>query len=1296
MTSTFLREKTSAKDLCLRLKEDEVASAKPLRRKRISVFRRLSAVAQKGVLALMLVGAMSASATRYFIRDGGDVSVANNFSGGGNVYFQGGYQGASSAYLPEGKTFTSTVIVYVFNDFTLNIQGGVFEALLDETTSASNPSFTVGKGVVNQSGGTVNIGMASPAAATRTLCLAYSNNGHAQYNLSGGTLNVRGDSLLMVRNNQPATFTQTGGVLDLSGGRGQAVLLGETGSGTATVNLRGGVAKVGRFYSNIATASYLNFDGGTVQTLAASAEFIGSATDSKGLKARVLAGGAIFDVWHDVTSCLPLVSGVTAPALDGGLTKKGDGVFTLASGNTYTGPTKIEAGALKIAKGTTFSGSLEIDNDGQLLISGVTDADVGQVVATFAGGITLGEGVSAASAFASDTDMFRLFEISPDGKSVIARGVTAVSLTTLTTDWNRPYADYELPDGDIDLNGHRLAVRFTAAFATSGRTITDSSAPGAGGTLTILVPGGMTVENSSMPFTGSLTLCKAGGGTYLSSRANQSYTGGTVVKGGNWNVKLADSTSFGGIASGADKRIVRIETNGTLDFVGTTYGFSTELFVLAGGSLVNGGADIGVDGKGIGDPGGRSLLVNVKLEADSRIAGNTMPFLASSYVKTYLDMGGHKLTVAMNPDKRFYLCNTSVTGGGVIEVTGGYLVIGGYSSGGDPKGSAISMPTTSLVQSGTGGVRLLYGLEVLDYTCKTVTQWMPLTGTLTVNGALRLFTDKYLAPILKADGSIDVSTATEPFPMNSTIDNQGMPSLPSTVFVETGTRELKTGDRVLAWNGAAYEGITFTANAALTEQGLGFEVKPDGLYVHSVISPDYAKWDLSLGQWKFFTKNDVLIPDWDQGVTSDIWVRFASDAEYQAIKATGLTGRGLLLSRGALPQNETPTTYDWSEPAFGTDSDCTFDLMGNTLIIPASLLADNSVPRTFTSSVAGGRLKCRVGSGAVVISSSTAIGSGMTLVKEGPGVLVWAHNDVNSFCTVAEGTLKGGINNGLFATLTVERGAIFDFNGSFNHTAMKIVSNGGMLTVDGLAINWNNRTFAELEITEDTTVNASVGGHNNGKECMGWGLGSGGKITLNGKTLLVNIPANGTVFWLFGTTFTDAGTLEMRSGAYLCLHASTIDASQVTLNHTGGCFIHNVEVKVANYYANFAADTSSYGSGSFTVSGVFAPNKDCYMNTKLLNGATLDLSARTSPLSMTGTVSRNTTRHLTFDGGATITVDVHGREFTDEPTQVVAWESAPEGVNFVLDAETRKKCYVKAIDGGLYVTKSGPMVMFVR
>jgi autotransporter-associated beta strand protein len=66
--------------------------------------------------------------------------------------------------------------------------------------------------------------------------------------------------------------------------------------------------------------------------------------------ANIIGGGGLASV--DLVTVKPNVSG--------GLTKKGIGTVTLSGGNTYTGPTVVEAGTLTLAVTGSISGSKSI------------------------------------------------------------------------------------------------------------------------------------------------------------------------------------------------------------------------------------------------------------------------------------------------------------------------------------------------------------------------------------------------------------------------------------------------------------------------------------------------------------------------------------------------------------------------------------------------------------------------------------------------------------------------------------------------------------------------------------------------------------------------------------------------------------------------------------------------------------------------------------------------------------------------------------------------------------------------
>lgn len=91
--------------------------------------------------------------------------------------------------------------------------------------------------------------------------------------------------------------------------------------------------------------------------------------------------------------------------------------------------------------------------------------------------------------------------------------------------------------GIIDLAGHTLIL----STLTGVGTITDSVG---GGRLVVRVAGGSTLTNSSIALTGDLSLVKEGAGTFVASKASQTYTGGTVVSNG-WAKSAVTPGAFG-------------------------------------------------------------------------------------------------------------------------------------------------------------------------------------------------------------------------------------------------------------------------------------------------------------------------------------------------------------------------------------------------------------------------------------------------------------------------------------------------------------------------------------------------------------------------------------------------------------------------------------------------------------------------------------------------------------------------------------------------------------------------------
>ena len=152
------------------------------------------------------------------------------------------------------------------------------------------------------------------------------------------------------------------GTLIVNGGQvlnSQVLALGENAGASGTLQLNGGLVQATQVRPNGAapTTSLANFNGGTLQAVTNSGDFIQST-------AMVQAGGAVIDDggWaiHLVTQSFQEDSG--SPG--GGLVKQGAGTLYLDAFNSYTGTTLVNSGTL--AGGGSVSGPVVVSATGNI------------------------------------------------------------------------------------------------------------------------------------------------------------------------------------------------------------------------------------------------------------------------------------------------------------------------------------------------------------------------------------------------------------------------------------------------------------------------------------------------------------------------------------------------------------------------------------------------------------------------------------------------------------------------------------------------------------------------------------------------------------------------------------------------------------------------------------------------------------------------------------------------------------------------------------------------------------------
>lgn len=136
---------------------------------------------------------------------------------------------------------------------------------------------------------------------------------------------------------------------------------------------------------------------------------------------------------------------------------------------------------------------------------------------------------------------------------------------------------------------------------------------------------------------------------------------------GDATLKLGAIGGFGATGNGTSSSGKAITVQGTVELNGTE---GCNAYTLAGGTLQNNGAAIGT---------GQRQTCALTLTADSTVkAGSDFGLIGSGYAATTLDLGGHTLT--KTGDAKFWLYNTTVSGGGKIKIDAGSVYAHGSLS----------------------------------------------------------------------------------------------------------------------------------------------------------------------------------------------------------------------------------------------------------------------------------------------------------------------------------------------------------------------------------------------------------------------------------------------------------------------------------------------------------------------------------------------------------------------------------------------------------------------------------------
>ena len=880
-------------------------------------------------------------------------------------------------------------------------------------------------------------------------------------------------------------------------------------------------------------------------------------------------------------------------------------------------------------------------------------------------------------------------------------------------------------DDTIDLAGHSLSLAHAAGTGTFTDTV-------GGGELHVDVASGETVENSTITFAGQMKLVKDGAGTFVGAKAGQTYTGGTVVSNG-W----AKSGAYSG-AWGPAKALITVADGAGFDWAGKVDNSTTTpySFKVAG---------TGPDGNGAmktsADFGGSFYNINsiadLELDGDATLrlhqtVLNMYGFMFNNLNNHVLRLNGHILTVVVWDS--FPFRNVTSAGAGTIVCVPDESKAGGFRRF-SFYGAPSDLSTATLDVNDRCGLSFEADVKVLNFIDRRTLQWNDGTkdnngfttdkdsidGMLTVIGNFKPFSTNLFNRVTLGDAThlspvLDLSLLASPFG-----SAEGIPELAfatnATVTVDVGERAIAAGDKLVSWG--VIPDCAFTLAYSGEARPIEAVARADGLYVKSTVVPAYAKLDMELDtpDWVFYDANGNVVPDWEDGVTGDIQVRFASYEEYLAVKAKNVSSAEYLLSGSfALPEGSGACDMGGGFD-FAPTPGVTIDVAGRKLVLPDTMIGGTS-PFTVTSSAAGGELEVTVAGGATLTNSVMTLAGSLKLVKKGAGTFVGAKagQTYTGGTMVLNGWVKSGAYNGAWgpakALITIADGAAFDWVGKVDASSVPysfvIAGDGPGHTgamISSVAVDANGwfqmNCIADMELSGDATVvmpgYMSGSMANSGAPSFMYAPGNDEQhlLILNGHTLTirhgcrmsfrrVKTVGSGTIVNV------DNGDKGSPKGISVYAGDDTTDLSSATLDVGLGGAVHAEAKFTVGTFIDRREKIIDAGNVDkmMTILDRFQPMTTNLLKTVTLGDAThlapvLDLSGLDAPFVLP---SKGCTMNLAE--GATIRLRIGSRSVSTK-RPVVAWsaENPPASVGSLVftrgDEDRRYAVTVK--DDGVYL-----------
>ena len=356
-----------------------------------------------------------------------------------------------------------------------------------------------------------------------------------------------------------------------------------------------------------------------------------------------------------------------------------------------------------------------------------------------------------------------------------------------------------------------------------------------------------------------------------------------------------------------------------------------------------------------------------------------------------------------------------------------------------------------------------------------------------------------------------------------------------------------------------------------------------------------------------------------------------------------------------------------------------------------------------------GELHVNVPADVATANTSVTISGNVKVVKEGAGTFT-ATKSGQSYTggtEVIEGTLKAGAGNTTIlgpkpSNVKVSTGGVFDVNGQ---TRMgdycNFILDGGTVRNDASGLNDNNGRLSAVSLTADSTFDFA--------NAYGFYSPDGvANVNLAGHTLTMCGTANKGIAHV---DVTSEGTIDIEEGL---LHiqgskgTSNLKNATLVTGATGQFCIdsHDADFELGSYICNTIATDSNHYNEKYRKApklyGTFKPNTDYFHGVELQDGATIDLSGRTTALPLRGkqypsvSASLTSLHTVTFatpvEPAGSITIYVKLGD-SNPAGKIISWDSdsIPSNVTFSPALGENREFVVR--DNGLAI-KSGLTVVF--